>query len=198
MLKIYSYSIPFSTPFITAKDSYSVRNGLILTFENDGISAFGEIAPLPGFSDYSLNDIIPILQLNKSAIEKAFLEDDFDQFFYVLSQIHNIPSLKFGLDTLYHDYKAKKAGLGLADFLFKGSFQKSIAANATLSISESSDALEKATVLYNEGYRTFKIKVGADFNEEFEILSLLREKYPDVKLRIDANQSWTISKLILS
>ena len=191
MLKIYSYSIPFSTPFITAKDSYSVRNGLILTFENDGISAFGEIAPLPGFSDYSLNDIIPILQLNKSAIEKAFLEDDFDQFFYVLSQIHNIPSLKFGLDTLYHDYKAKKAGLGLADFLFKGSFQKSIAANATLSISESSDALEKATVLYNEGYRTFKIKVGADFNEEFEILSLLREKYPDVKLRIDANQSWT-------
>ncbi len=194
MLKIYSYSLPFVTPFSTANNIYTEREGLVLVFEYDEITAFGEIAPLPGFSKFSTEDILPILRLNADAIDKALREDNFDQLFSVLSQIHDIPSLKFGLDTLYHDYISKKRGVSLAQFLFKDSFQKRVSLNATLSISDRSNMLKKAEAFFNYGYRTLKVKVGTDFNKEFELLSLLRQNYPGLKLRIDANQSWNFDQ----
>lgn len=197
MLKIFTYKIPFKKPFVTAKGSHKTRNGIILVFEHNGIEAYGEIAPLPGFSNYSIDQILPVLKINTKALENALIEDEFPQFFYVLSQIHSMPSLKFGLDTLYHDYQAKKAKKSLLSYLFKDSFQTKTAVNGTLgSTNNLEDSLNYASALYGKGYRTFKVKVGVNFKKEFDLLSSLRNNYPSVKIRIDANQSWSLKEAV--
>jgi len=198
MLKIYSYTLPFVTPFVTSNTSYKEREGLILVFEHNGITAFGEVAPLPGFSSFSIKDILPILKINAEVINSALKDDEFQQLYSVLNQIHSIPSLKFGMDTLYHDLQAKKAGISLAKYLFKDSFQNSIDVNATLGIESSKITLQKADKLSRQGFRTLKIKVGSDFEKEFTVLSLLRKEFPDLKIRIDANQSWTYETAYLN
>jgi len=196
MLKLYTYSLPFKSPFKTADLVFKNREGLILVFEFDGITAFGEIAPLPGFSNFELPELIKIVQINKSAIEKALIEDEFEQFSYVLNQIHNAPSLRFGLDTLFHDYKSKKAGLTLADFLFKKDWSPTVESNGTLGASDYEVNILRAKKLVEQGFNTLKIKVGIDFEKEFEFLVKLRELYPDIKLRIDANQSWDFKQAV--
>ncbi|MDZ7756085.1 enolase C-terminal domain-like protein [Rhodohalobacter sp.] len=47
-----------------------------------------------------------------------------------------------------------------------------------------------------EGYHTLKVKVGQNFEQEHEILTSLRSQFPDLKIRIDANQAWTTDEAI--
>lgn len=196
MLKLFSYSIPFKKAFKTAGLVLKNREGLILVFEYDGITAYGEIAPLPGFSNFTLQQIIPIIELNKVALETALIEDDFDQFSFVLYQIHNIPSLKFGLDTLFYDYKSKKEDLSLAEYLFKESYRKNIDVNATLGIADLESSFQQAKEYVRNGFNTLKIKVGIDFDKEFEILKKIREEFSEIKIRIDANQNWAFDEAV--
>lgn len=190
MLNFYSYKIPFRTPFKISGADFEFRDGIVLVFNHNGIQAFGEIAPLPGFSNYTTDEILSVLQLNKESLRNALINDDFPQFLYVLSQIHNIPSLKFGLDTLYHDYKSKQKGISLAEYLFPDLSKDRIPSNAVLGIKDVRSTLVKATNMVQNGFKTLKVKVGSDFEKEFGILKALRAEHPSVQIRIDCNQSW--------
>lgn len=196
MLKYYTYKIPFQTPFSISEAVYEFREGIIVEFDHDGIQAFGEIAPLPGFSDFSLNQIISVLQLNNEALENALIKGEFPQFFYVLSQIHNIPSLKFGLDTLYHDYLSKRKGVSLAEYLFPELATSKVTSNGVLSIKDVRSSLNTATKMIQNGFKTLKVKVGRDFENEFQLLKALRSEHPSIKIRIDCNRSWSFDEAV--
>ena len=196
MLKYYTYKIPFRTSFKISGAVYEYREGIILEFEHNGVKAYGEIAPLPGFSSYTLEQVLSVLRLNKEPLEGALIKNEFIQFFYVLSQIHDIPSLKFGLDTLYHDYQSKRKGISLAEFLFPKQLDNNVSSNAVLGISSSKSALVHLQKIIEKGYETIKIKVGNDFKNEFEILETFRKNYPSLKIRIDCNQSWRFDEAI--
>lgn len=196
MLRFYTYKIPFQTPFSISGAVYEFREGVIVEFDHEGILAFGEIAPLPGFSDFSLDQVISVLQLNKEALENALIKSEFPQFFYVLSQIHNIPSLKFGLDTLYHDYLAKQKGISLAEYLFPELSTTKIPSNAVLSLKDVRLSLHSARKMIQDGFNTLKVKVGSNFEKEFHLLNALRSEHPSVKIRVDCNQSWKFDEAV--
>jgi len=196
MLKFYSYKIPFQTPFSISGAVYEFREGVIIEFDHDGIQAFGEIAPLPGFSAFTLDQVISVLQVNKEPLENALIKGEFPQFFYVLSQIHNIPSLKFGLDTLYHDYSSKQKGVSLAEYLFPELSALEIPSNAVLGITDVKSSLNHATKMVHDGFKTLKVKVGNDFEKEYQLLDALRSEFPAVQIRIDANRSWGLKEAI--
>lgn len=196
MLKFYTYKIPFQTPFSISGAVYEFREGVIVEFYHDGIQAFGEIAPLPGFSDFSLDQVISVLQLNKEALENALIKGEFPQFFYLLSQIHNIPSLKFGLDTLYHDYLSKRKGVSLAEYLFPELATSKVTSNGVLSINDVRSSLDTATKMIQNGFKTLKVKVGRDFENEFQLLKALRYEQPSIQIRIDCNRSWSFEEAV--
>ncbi|MEP5945359.1 MAG: enolase C-terminal domain-like protein, partial [Balneola sp.] len=196
MLKYYTYKIPFQTPFSISGAVYEFREGIIVEFDHDGIQAFGELAPLPGFSDFSLDQVISVLQLNKEALENALIKGEFPQFFYVLSQIHNIPSLKFGLDTLYHDYLSKRKGVSLAEHLFPELATSKVTSNGVLGIKDVRSSLNTATKMIQSGFKTLKVKVGRDFENEFQLLKALRSEHPSIQIRIDCNQSWSFDEAV--
>ncbi len=196
MLKFYTYKIPFQTPFSISGAVYEFREGIIVEFDHEGIQAFGEIAPLPGFSDFSLDQVISVLQLNREALENALIKGEFPQFFYVLSQIHNIPSLKFGLDTLYHDYLSKRKGVSLAEYLFPELATSKVTSNGVLSIKDVRSSLNTAKKMIQSGFKTLKVKVGRDFENEFQLLKALRSEHPSIQIRIDCNQSWSFDEAV--
>ncbi len=189
MLKYFKYRIPFKKPFKTATDEFRVRDGIVLVFEYEGIQALGEVAPLPGFSAETLGQVEVILQQNKKFLENAFLNNDARQIITVLDQIHQFPSLSFGLDTLWHDFQSKKEDKSLAEYLF-GLNEPSVKCNTAIGIQPENSMLVHIQQKKEEGFDTFKLKVGADFNKEKSALEFIRKTYPDIKLRLDANQAW--------
>lgn len=195
MLKYFKYRIPFKKPFKTAIGHFSHREGIYLMYEADGVQAFGEVAPLPGFSDEKLNDVQVVLKQNRKYIEDALKNDNATQVFSILSQIHNFPSLDFGLSTLVHDLKAKQKEVPLAKYLFD-EYAEEIQCNGTIGLQDYDTAIDSAKRIAQSGFKTIKVKVGDNFENEKTILSSIRKLFPKLKIRIDANQSWDVKKAI--
>lgn len=197
MLTFYAYRIPFSSPFSSAGNTMTHREGIILVYNDPAsdIKAYGEIAPLPGFSDERLEEVKEVLFLNKDHLEKALSKGEGQDFLRLLDQIHQFPSLSFGIDTLLHDLTAKRSNIPLVEYLFP-EYQSPLKANGTLGIDHRTATLNNADILVDKGFNTLKVKVGKEFKKEFVILRSLRLKYPDLKIRIDANQAWTVDEAI--
>lgn len=191
MLKYYKYHLPFTFPLQVSGNKFFHRDGVILTYEDSelGYTAYGEIAPLPGFSNEDLYDAIEVLKANRGYINSSINDNNGEEALTVLDRIHRFPSLSFGLDTLLHDLSAKREGKTLAAYLFSDHNSK-IPCNATLGIQEVKTALMKAEEYIEDGYNTLKIKVGYQITREYRIVKQLREKYPDLRIRLDANQAW--------
>ncbi len=195
MLRIYSYNLPFNTPFRTAAGTYTHRKGLILVFRDGDIEACGEVAPLPGFSEESPEEILSILRLNREFISESIDKGAFEELRNVLQQIHTTPSLFFGLDTLVHDLRAKRSGVPFRQTLGDKP-EPGVKVNAVLGSSSAKKNLQRARYLYEQGYRTLKLKVGLNPREEESLIRSLRSEFPDLNMRIDANQSWSVEEAI--
>ncbi len=195
MLRYFKYQLPLKTPFKTSSETLVQREGIILVFDHGNITAFGEIAPLPGFSEFDLNQILPILELNKKSIQSALIQGDGNQILHILNQIHAIPSLIFGLNTLLLDYRAKQAHQSMGQFL-GGAQITTVPCNAVLGISTIEQTIENAQQLVSQGFNTLKFKVGSNLSNELEILEYLRHSFPTIRIRLDANQAWTEKEAI--
>lgn len=195
MLKYYKYRIPFKKIFKTSIGDFAHREGIYLMYEENGIQAFGEVAPLPGFSIEKLSDVQIVLQQNKKYIEDALKSDTTRQVFQILSQIHNFPSLDFGLSTLVNDFKAKQKGVPLAEYLFE-EYSREIECNGTIGLQDYELAIDNAKRIVGSGFKTLKVKVGDNFQNEKRILFAIRELFPELKIRIDANQNWNVQEAI--
>lgn len=169
--------------------NFASREGIIITYEKDGLRAYGEVAPLPGFSIDNLIEVKSVLLSNRNLINDFIDSENYDELLNELSNSHPYPSLLFGIDTLIHDLKAKQQKIPFQELLFgKGTNQ--VLCNTTIGMQTTEEALNQAELKIKEGFRTIKVKVGKDFQKEKEVLYSLRDHYPDIKLRIDANQAW--------
>lgn len=88
-----------------------------MVFSDGEIEAYGEVAPLPGFNTESLQQVETVLKMNKDYLDNSFSQGQAREVLNVLNQVHQFPSLSFGLDTLLHDYEAKKKGKSLVQHL---------------------------------------------------------------------------------
>lgn len=190
MLHFFSYCIPFKKPFQVAGNVITKREGILLVYKENDLEAYGEVAPLPGFSQETLEQVRQVLLLNRALIQESIEQGSGHQTLQVLEQIHSFPSLSFGLDTLLHDVAAKRENKSLVEYLFPDS-NRLVHCNATLPIGDEAAALKTAKELISAGFKTLKIKVGKDFPREKKIVQALRHHFPAVKIRIDANQAWS-------
>lgn len=195
MLRYFKYRTPFRTPFNTAVRKFSHREGIILVYKENDIQAFGEVAPLPGFSRESLKQVEAVLINNKKFLLEAFKEGNAEQIIQVLDQIHEFPSLSFGLDTLLHDLQAKRRKISLNSLLFNQS-SPSVKCNTTVGIKSKSETISVLNDKLSFGFDTVKIKVGTDIDSEREVLEEIRNQFPELKIRIDANQAWSVNEAI--
>jgi o-succinylbenzoate synthase len=195
MLHFFSYRIPFKEPFRIAGNAISHREGILLVYKQQNMEAYGEVAPLPGFSQEKLDQVRQVLLLNRSLIQESIEQGSGQETLQLLEQLHSFPSLSFGLDTLLHDIAAKRENKSLVDYLFPDGSHH-VQSNATLPIGDETSTLKKAEQLIASGFKTLKIKVGENFLREKNILQALRRHFPSVKIRIDANQAWSKDEAI--
>ena len=192
----YTYSFPFKKSFKTSSHTFTSRKGIVLELKADNFTALGEAAPLPGFSQESLEDVSTQLKNFSDAIKNLLHESislEELQVFYRKNEI--FPSLQFALDTLAIDYLSQKSGVTAQDYLFDDP-ATNLKVNGVVSIQDDSTTLRKVDELATDGYSTIKIKVGSDFNKELPILKNIRSSYPELALRLDANKAWELNDAI--
>lgn len=192
-LRFYAYSFPFSRPFKTAAKHFSHRKGIILQLEKGSIQALGEIAPLPEFSLERIEEVERQLEKYKKRITDFFLSDfTLNQTVEFIRSHSFFPSVEFGLFTLAINYLAQQKNCSLQNLLSDNAPQK-VLLNAVISL-QAKDFNTRIAECLARGFTTVKIKADYAWDDLYPKLKKLRRSYPDIKIRIDANQSWPMEK----
>jgi o-succinylbenzoate synthase len=169
-MKKITFSItPYKIPFINNK----MRSGLLICATDElGVSAFGEIAPLPNWSKETLEEALT--QLNHKKKEIQSISWNIETCFENLKELSLFPSVLFGLET---------ALLSLLDPLPAFTPNKS-----ALLMGSFKEILAQAKDRKKQGYKSAKLKVSSlSFQEAEEVILLLQKSF---FLRIDVNRSW--------
>ncbi|OYZ01657.1 MAG: dipeptide epimerase [Sphingobacteriia bacterium 28-36-52] len=107
---------------------------------------------------------------------------------------HHLPGTQAALDIALHDAFGKWADISIAEFY--GIQAGPLKTSVTIGIKNSVETLADAAAYFSQGFDIFKIKTGLDVEEDIERVLLLNEKYgKQIKIRVDANQGYTLSKL---
>ncbi|QIG05619.1 o-succinylbenzoate synthase [Proteus sp. ZN5] len=167
--KLYSFSLPVDAGVVLRYQRLKTRDGFLVCLEQNGKQGWGEISPLPEFSRETLEQAQEATQ----SWLTAWCAGE--------NPVHSeLPSVAFGIscalaeleDTLPQDanYRAAPLCNGDPDDLI-------------LSLNDM------------KGEKVAKIKVGLyEAVRDGIVVNLLLEAIPDLKLRLDANRSWTPAK----
>ncbi|MBF0102363.1 MAG: o-succinylbenzoate synthase [Desulfobacterales bacterium] len=142
----------------------------------------GECAPIAGLS---IDDV-------------SMIETKLDQVCEHLQQrkdIHTLelsgfPSIRFGLEMALLDLKT-----GGKKLLFPSAFtqgKKAIPINGLIWMGDIPYMQAQIDDKLNQGFRCLKIKIGAmNFDQEYTLLRSIRDQYPDIEIRVDANGAFS-------
>lgn len=193
----YHYKIPFATPFKTSKKTFDQREGLILEYRSDNYSCYGEAAPLPGFSKENLYEVIQQFENFKKEFRHILGNSSPVRLLQEWKQKNELlPALAFGIDTVTYQLAARRDGKTLQEYLFEKA-PPHIPVNALVSL-DSSNIIREVLRYKQKGYETIKFKVGSNFDKEYKQLNKVRSRFPNLNIRVDANQSWKLNEALVN
>lgn len=191
----YSYTLPFATPLQTSRQTFQYRKGIILCLTKDKQQYYGEAAPLPGFSTESFDDVKQWITKHKNELKNILSSEDSTEQLQKIYSAQSVPaSLQFGLDALSYQLEADRSNTSLLNYLFANAIPK-VPVNALISLQDD-NPIQQTNKYLARGYQTIKCKVGLDIDQELYQLKKIRTQFPDVKIRVDANQAWPLNKAI--
>ncbi|MCH8485295.1 MAG: o-succinylbenzoate synthase [Candidatus Cyclonatronum sp.] len=182
-LTIFKYSLPFRTPFRTAGHIFETREGLLFLLDDQGYLLASEAAPLPGFSSENLTDILVYLSSNPGWYRFLSLHDlpDFSDSMP--------PSLQFACSVLWLKHKAHNSNTSVTVVLGKSAAAR-VAVNAAIGLGSAVEITSKTRQAVSHGFKTIKYKVIGEADELLSALKTIRNTFPALKLRLDANGCW--------
>lgn len=196
-LKYVPYSLKLKSPFHTAKTKVSVRKGFVISLSDEsGVKGFGDAAPLPDFGSESYDQALKFLSNFKFNLEINL--DDFENSLEQnLQAMQKFPATRHGLEQALLNYFSAKAKIPLNELLNR-KLAKDIKINGVIGITTRSKLIVKVDELLKSGFTTLKVKVGRDnFKNDFDAIEYIRSKAGDkIKIRIDANGTWTPAKAV--
>lgn len=189
---LYTYSLPLIWPLFIHGEKIYERNGIVLELTSDtGVKGFGEIAPLPTFSNVTMNDALSELEkICPDLIDLSILGSaaNFNTSSLKCLDKRNLSSpVRFGIEMAVLNIAANCYQLPL-NRLLSPSVSNTIAVNGLLQ--GLGDSLEDSVHnLLENGFKTIKVKisgnVAADIKHIKSVLSLINNR---AQIHIDANQ----------
>ncbi|MEQ5224024.1 o-succinylbenzoate synthase [Proteus cibi] len=167
--KLYSFSLPVDAGVVLRYQRLKTRDGFLVCLEQNGKQGWGEISPLPEFSRETLEQAQEAAQ----SWLTAWCAGE--------NPVHSErPSVAFGISCALAE---------LDETLPKDANYRA----APLCNGDPDDLILSLNDM--EGEKVAKIKVGLyEAVRDGIVVNLLLEAIPDLKLRLDANRSWTPAK----
>ncbi len=174
------YILDFRFTAITSRDRMNRKETFYIKIFNEDtpeIFGIGECALFRGLScddrpDYQIMLETVCRNIDRYAADTALLAD--------------YPSIRMGVETALHDLRNGGRRIIYPSPWTAG--EKEIVINGLIWMGDKSLMAERIKAKVNEGFHCIKLKIGGiNFNDELDLLRLIREICPDVQLRLDAN-----------
>ena len=190
------YHRRLTSELINARSRWSERQGLLLTLvDSHGHFGQGETAPLPGYSEASLDDCHAALARMPADLLETALSVDVPMIGAVLDERRrDLPAeARFALETALLDLRARREGIPL--FRLLRTLQKDAPSPVELPLvalisEEPTQFRSAAETAISAGYAGVKLKIGRPgrFDEELTAIAEVRDVLGTERvLRLDAN-----------
>jgi len=196
-IKVWSVDLGNTKPYTIAfKTVDEVRNAFVEITLDNGLTGIGAGNPSEYVVGETLEQCLDALQ--EKNIEFLIGRDirEFNQLtFDVWKRFPENPSARAALDIALHDVFTKFLDVPLVKFLRQKI--KKLPTSNTIGIKNVEETLKEAEDYIKRGFRVLKVKLGRDLLEDVERIMKLREKFgPNIVIRIDANQGYTVEQTI--
>ena len=104
------------------------------------------------------------------------------------------PSALCAFDLAFYDLLSLAAGMPLYRLL--GGYRRCIQTSVTISIASVKESVELARDRARQGFRILKIKGGLDPHEDVRRVQAIHEALPNLALRLDADQGYTVQQAL--
>lgn len=172
------YTLFFKQPSGTSRGVLTQKETWFLYLEHQEKKGIGECGLLKSLSIDDRPDYEEKLHWVCEHIHRG--ED------FLMEHLTAFPSIQFGLEQALLSLKSEKEHLLFPSEFTKG--EQSIPINGLIWMGTPDFMKRQIKEKLKQGFHCIKMKIGAiDFEEELGILKQLREEFPEIEIRVDAN-----------
>ena len=191
-IRYWIVHIPLENPLSWASGKRIGSTRLICEITTEsGIKGYGETICLLDFVPTVFEKVVMPLGLNRSVSDVERMHRHAEGAGYY----HHKRALVFALSALemaMWDALGKHAGLALYQ-LWGGLYRTQIELCAYVYITDPKTVVEELLEYKSQGFRSYKLKVGLDPEQDVELVKVARETLgANVNLRADPNGAWTL------
>ena len=188
--------LKLSDPYTIAYETIDRTSNFILKVETDTkVVGYGCAAPDPVVTNESPSDVTDAI---KNIIIPYLLGKDPFTYALLLLELKELLGKRSSalamVDLALFDIMSKKAEVPLYKFL--GGYRNSIATSITIGIMSIDETLSYASEYVKQGFTILKIKGGSNLEEDIAKMRMIHEKYPNIELRFDGNQGYSVKESV--
>ncbi|MCB5934529.1 dipeptide epimerase [Caldibacillus thermoamylovorans] len=198
-IEVYAIKLPLIEPFVISYARYDTMPSIVIKITtDDGIVGYGEGVPDEHVTGETWESTYHVLKskiapelIGQNPMDIEYIHEIMDKTMY------GIPTAKAAIDIACYDIAGKKLGVPVYTLL-GGRYHQNFSLTKVLSIDSPKRMADEAEKYLNEGYTSFKLKVGTDPMEDVKRIRAVRERVgEEVSMRIDVNQGWKTSAATL-
>ncbi|HYR53231.1 MAG TPA: enolase C-terminal domain-like protein [Candidatus Dormibacteraeota bacterium] len=199
--RLKPYSLPLRDPWPSADGDVRDRKGWILALEDElGRIGLGDAAPFPGFgleTHASAGAGLRLAMSHLVGMERERYPTALVDL-PLLAPVAAAPTARSAIDCAIHDLISQGANVSLARYLGGSGTLREVPVNVTIPRVPPERGAELGKKAVAAGVRTLKLKVGgaAPQDDEARLRALRQAVGPEVRLRVDANQAWSVEEAI--
>ncbi len=194
-VKIEKLNIALDAPFTIATGAkYQIENALISIKLANGITGYGEAAPLEPVNGENQGTAIATLEscrdylIGKKASDYRQISKELKGIFW--AQV----TARCAIEMALLDAFTKTLNIPLYQFF--GGAESQVETDYTVDIVSPETAKANARKLAAKGYQTLKTKVGKNLKDDVARVIAIKEGAPDCKIMLDANQGYSATDAI--
>lgn len=166
------------------------RNVWVRLVDESGLEGWGEAAPSAYYSESAETVLVALREYEGVLASVRGRSIDPQRTDHRLSADTGNPSARAAVSAALYDLAGKRHNTSVWRML--GLLPRTQFSSYTIGIADLDVMRQK--VRESAAYRTLKVKVGTDRDEE--ILAMLRQERPDATIRVDANTGWTVQQAL--
>ncbi len=185
-----------SEPYTIAYETVDHTTNFILQIETEArIMGHGCAAPDLEVTGENADEVEKVI---KDIVVPFLKGQNSIRYVYIIEEIKLLipknPSVLAMVDMALLDLCSKKMEVPLFQFL--GGYRECIATSITIGILPLHETLFKAKEFLKAGFKIIKLKGGLSYEEDIEKIIKIRELYPEITLRFDGNQGYSVQQAV--
>lgn len=188
-------NVELAEPFgIAIGTKYNIENVLVTLILKNGITGYGEAAPLEPINGENQATVLSTLDSCRDFIIGKNVSDYISVSRTLKSVFWAQSTARCAVEMALLDAYTKFLKIPLYGFF--GGVTRKIETDYTITIVTPDEARHSAAALSAKGYRILKTKVGKDLKDDVERLSAIMEGAPSCSITVDANQGYSPTEAV--